>query len=329
MALTIRNAILHILHNDGPSSVFSQTELDIDSEICEAFITKHVKKLLDNPAVRTATFKPDAALYQLLIDYQNGAAYFKDTAIAIAQKLDALMTRFTALPPCDLLIARVGNKHGEYLAVLQLGFQEVYAHHSTASDNQLTMYKALPFASGKVEYACLIALDGPSMPISLVEKSAVLDGNNVLYFSELFLECETAPSKKEQAQLIEEVNTEIVETYFKSDPNITARIKSALVEEVEDSEGFVSMDSVAAQVFADNEEVKTHYLSTLREAGIQADLPLGERVVRQQFGTQRIKGENGVEIKFPAQLASEEDEMEITHHGDGTVTVLIKRLRVV
>jgi hypothetical protein len=329
MAIKIKKAILHILRSDGSPSVFSQAELDIDSETCETFILKHVKKFINNPAARTALFKPESALYKLIGDYQNGNQYFKETSIAAAQKMLDLMNRFKKLPPCDMLIAHVANKGTEYLTLLKLGYHEVYSHRSENSDNQITKQSALPFTSGKVENACLIGLDGAAMPISLVEKPEVLDGSNVMYFSELFLECETTPSKKEQAQLINEVNNEFVQEYYNNNPKITARIKTALVEEAEAEEGFVSIDNVAAQVFSESEEEKTQYISTLREAGVTADLPLGERVVRAQFATQRIKGENGVEIKFPSQLAADEDELEITPHPDGTVTVVIKRLKMV
>jgi hypothetical protein len=88
------------------------------------------------------------------------------------------------------------------------------------------------------------------------------------------------------------------------------------------------MDNVASSVFAEDDEKKTMYISVMRDAGITADLPLGERVVRTQFATQRIRGENGIEIKFPASLAQDEDEMEITPHSDGTVSILIKRMRI-
>jgi len=329
LALNIKKAILHILRNDGRESVFSQAELDIDSEICEAFILKHAKKLINNPAARTALFKPESDIYAHMKDYQSGAVYFKETSINIAQKFHDIMARFPALPPCDLLLAHVANKGTEYLAILQMGYQEVYGHQSKGAENQLKTCNALPFASGKIEHACLIGLDGAAMPISLVEKPAVLEGNAVLYFSELFLDCETTPSKKEQAQLIDEINNEYVLEYHNNNPNITARIKTALVEEAEAEEGFVSIDNVANQVFAEDAEEKTQYIATLREAGVVADLPLGEKVVRAQFATQRIKGENGIEIKFPAQLAADEDELEITSHPDGTVTVTIKRLRMV
>lgn len=329
MALVIRNAILHILRNDGRQSVFSDVELDIDSEICEAFILKHVKKLLNNPAVRTADFKPDVDMYTLLSNYQNGTAFFKDMTLKIAQKMDQIMNKYTAIPPCDLLIARVGHKTGDYLAILNLTYQEVYSHKTQGQDNQLKKCNALPFNSGKVEYAALIGLGGASAPISVVEKPAVIDGNSVMYFSELFLECETVPSKKEQAKLIDEVTVEFVEEHYKCDPKVSAKIKTALLEEVEAEEGFVSMDNVAAVAFEGEDEIKAQYVNTLRDAGIQEDLPLGERVVKQQFATHKIKAENGVEIKFPAQLAVEEDEIEITKNPDGTVTVLFKNLRVV
>jgi len=329
VALVIKNAILHILRNDGRPSVFSDVELDIDSEICEAFIQKHVKKLINNPGVRTANFMAGVDFYNLLSSYQNGVVYFKDTTLEFAKKLDEIMTRYKDIPPCDLLIARVGHKSGDYLAILKLAYQEVYSHQTSGTDNQLKMCSALPFNSGKVEYAALIGLNGSSMPISIVEKPVTIDGNSVMYFSEIFLECETTPSKKEQAKLIDEVTVEFVEEHFKSDPKVSAKIKTAMLEEAEAEEGFVSMDNVAAAAFSDEEETRVQYVSTLREAGIQEDLPLGERVVKQQFATHKIKAENGVEIKFPAQLAVEEDELEITKNSDGTVTVLFKNLRVV
>jgi len=329
MPLKIRNAILHILYNDGRPSVFSETELDIGSEVCEAFITKHVKKLLDNTSTRTAVFKPESPIYQLLSAYQSGSAYFMETATQIAHKLNSILNRYPSIPPCDLLIARVGSKDGEYLAILKLGYQEVYAHQSKNADNQLTICTALPFSTGKVEYACLVALDGPSMPINILEKPAIIDGENMLYFSEIFLECDSNPSKKEQAKLIDNINIEFIDEYYNGSPTVHAKIKTALLEEAEEAEGFVSMDNVAAQVFEANDELKIQYVNTLREAGIQEDIPLGQRVVRQQFGTQRIKAENGVEIKFPAELAAEGDAVEITTHPDGSISVFFKNLRTV
>ncbi|MCL2199004.1 MAG: nucleoid-associated protein [Defluviitaleaceae bacterium] len=329
MALKIKNAILHILRNDGPLSNFSDTELDFESEICEAFISKHVKKLINNAAVRTADFKPDAEIYEWLTAYQNGGKYFKEVSQLIAEKMDAIMKKYPKIPPCDMLIARVGHKSGDFFAVLLLHYQEVYSHNSKGSDIQLKTCNALPFSSGRVEYAALIGLEGAALPISITEKPEVIDGNSVMYFSELFLDCETTPSKKEQAVLISEVTTEFVEEYFNNDPKVSAKIKTAVLDESDNEDGFISMDNVAAKAFEGDSEIKEQYVATLREAGVTADVPLGEKVVKQQFSTHKIKAENGVEIRFPAELAAIEDDLEITTHQDGTVTVLFKNLRLV
>ena len=339
MALVIRNAIMHILYNDGRESVFSDVELDIDSEICEAFILKHVKKLINNPAVRTATFAPGSQFHTGLIDYQENRKHFKAISLEFAHKMDDIMGKYKDIPPSDLLIARVGHKSGDYLAVLKLSYLPVYGHKTKSADSngndvQLTTCESLPFTTGRVEYAALIGLNGNSMPISVTEKPATIDGNQVLYFSELFLECDTQPSKKEQAQLINEVTEEFVEEHFQSDPNIATKIKSAYMEEVQKEEGFVDIQRVAAMAFNDTEdekeqEAKAQYVSVMQEAGINQELPLGERVVKAQFATHKIKADNGVEIKFPAQLVAEDDEIEITKNADGTVTVIFKNLRMV
>ena len=326
MALKIRNAILHILRNDGRTSTFSETELDIASETCEAFIAKHVKRLMNNPAVRSAHFTTNSPMYEWLSDYQAGRVYFKETARNISEKLDGIMQQHATLPPCDLLIARVADKHGEYISIVKLYCQEVYAHQSRDADNQITKQMALPFSSGKAECSALITLGGDAMPISLMEKEVVIDGEVVPYFSEHFLECEAAPSRKEQVMVIDEINTSIVHEFYNDNPLAAARVKTALVEEAEATEGFISVDNVAVQAFADNQEAQQQYVQVMQDAGLRGEVPLGAKFTKQQFGTQRIKSDNGVELKFPAEMALDSDAMEIERHSDGRVSVTFKFL---
>ena len=324
--MEIKNAILHILKNDGNPSVYSETELDIDSEVCEAFISKHAKKLMNNPATREATFKPDSVVYQDLQKYLSREISFKDLALTLGTRLSDLINNYVDIPPADLLIVRFDVKHDQYLAAFKLNYNECFTHESgEAANNLVKCHTVLPFGSGKVEEACLIPLD--VMLIKLIEKAHPVNGEMVNYFSELFLECETALSRKEQVQIINEVAGEFVQEYFNSDIKTHALVKTAMTEEAEDADGIVSMDNVAARIFED-ESVKKNFVHTLREAGIVEDMELGTKFVKQQFGTQRLKAENGIEVKFPAELAVEDDQVEIESHSDGSVTVTLKRLRI-
>ena len=325
--MKISNAILHILKNDGNPSVFSANELDIDSEVCEAFIGKHVKKLFNNPATREATFSQDSVVYQTMQDYKNGSTNFKDAARTIAEHLSEIINKHVDIPPADLMIVNFEVKHDRFFAVLKLNYKECFTHRTNdGADNQLVKYTAvLPFDGGKVEEACLIPLE--PMLIRLIEKPHLVDGTPTNYFSELFLECETTPSRKETAQTINDVADEFIQGFCDNDFHLKAMVKTAMTEEAEEADGVVSMDNVATRAFSDD-GIKAEFVHTMREAGIVADMPLGAKFVKQQFGTQRIKADNGVEVKFPAELAIDGEQVEITKHNDGTLTVTLKRLRV-
>jgi len=332
MDIIINNAILHVLNNDGGKSYISNQELDIDSDTCYEFITKHVKKLMNNPACREATFADGSDVYEAIQAFKSGEVYFKETAVKIGQKLADIMQKHVDIPSGDLLIAQFENKGEAYLAVLKLNYKEYFTHEiqldaeGDAADNQIVKCRtALPFDGGKVEEAVLIPYD--PMVLRVLEKPYPVDGEPTYYFSSLFLACEPEISKKEAAQIIQEITEEITAKYYNDSAKELARAKAAVIEEAEDEDGALRLESVAARAFGDNEEARDAYVERAREAGLRADLILGESFVRQQFGRHTFKAENGVEVKFPAELSDDTDAMEFITEPDGTTTIILKRLR--
>ena len=319
--MEIKNAILHIIKNDGSPSVYSERELDIDSETCEAFIKKHVKKLWNTPAAKEATFKAESAAYKNMHSYISKELHFKDFSKFLGRRLSDILNKHVDIPPSDLLVVRFDVKQDQYIGLFKLNYKECFTHETGGNATNLVKCSTvLPFNGGKVEEACLIPFS--PMLIKLIEKAHLVNGEAINYFSELFLECETALSRKETAQIISEITDEFV-----SDIKTRALVKTAMTEEAAEADGVLSMDNVAARAFED-EHTKKEYVRILREAGIVEDIPLGAKFARQQFGTQRLKAENGIDIKFPAELATDSGQMEIENHSDGSVTVTFKRLRL-
>ena len=226
--MKIRNAILHSLNNS--SCVLSDTELDIDSEICSAFISRHVKKLLDNPASKEAAFTAKSEVYKQIKDLKDGRRHFKDVCVQIGRRLSDIMKQNTAIPEGDLLIVQFDNKRNHYIAIIKLNYLECFTHQTKRSpagaDNQIVKYAAvLPFDTGKAEEACLIPFD--PMVLKVIEKPFEINNEMVNYFSELFLECDSAMSKKEAAQILNEISEEINDKYFNGSIDAAARIKTA------------------------------------------------------------------------------------------------------
>jgi nucleoid-associated protein YejK len=340
MEIFVNNAILHVMNNDGQESHLSNHELDIDSDICYEFITKHIKKLLDNPAVKEACFKEDAKVYGAVQSFIKGEVYFKEAAGKIAEHLLQIMNENVDIPSADVVIAQFetryrgskkseGQLDSEYLAILKLNYKECFTHQvaegDEGKDNQIVKYRAvLPFESGKVEEACLIPYD--PMVIKLVEKPYLVNGDPTNYFSELFLECTPELSKKEVAQIINEISDEINQKYFNDSIETSAKVKVALIEEAIEEEGTISIYNVAEKVFGEQEEVKSEFIAMAKDYGVKPDVELGEKFSKQQFGTQRFKASNGIEVKFPAELSDDSNVIEFQNNEDGSISIVLKGL---
>jgi nucleoid-associated protein YejK len=327
--MKIKNAILHSLNNSGGTSVLSDTELDIESEVCSAFITKHVRKLMNNPASKEAVFNAGSEVYTYITDFRDQKRFFKDACQAIGQKMLDAMKLSAEIPDGDLLITFFEDKHQKYIAIMKLNYTECFTHEikrsSSGSDNQIVKYSAvLPFANGKVGEAVLIPFE--PMVLKVIEKPYNVNGEQKNYFSESFLDCDASLSKKEAAQILNELTEEITDKYYDNSIDSVTRLKTALVEQAEEAEGDVSIEGVAAKAFAENEDAKEDYVTLAREAGLRADMPLGEKFVRQQFGTQRIKAANGVELKFPAELWGDGTSIQMVNNDDGTTSILLNNL---
>lgn len=327
MALRINHAILHILNNDGGATVLSNNELDIDSEVCGEFITKHVKKLMSSTSAKEAVFHAGSKAYDIVQAYKNGEIFFKEASERICLHLSDIMEKHVDIPSADVLVVQFENKRENYLAILKLNYKECFMHDTgkSGTDNQLVKHRSvLPFSNGKVEEACLIPYD--PMVLKVLEKPYLVDGEPTEYFSELFLECDAALSKKEAVQIIQEISDEINEKYFNRDAESLAKLKMAVIEEAEEEEGLVSIENVAARAFQENEDAKREYVTMAREAGIKTELPLGEKFSRQQFGYQRMKADNGIELKFPIDLSDDAGTIEFIKNTDGSLSILLKNL---
>lgn len=332
MALLLSNAILHIVNNTGAASCYSNEELDVDSETCYEFVSKHVRRLLSNPGAREAVFSAQSQAYQWIKDYQKAEVSFKDLSRRLCDRLAGIMENNKDIPPADILIAAFDNGNKRYLAILKLNYGECFTHRVVESENgaenQIVKNMAvLPASGGKVEDACLIPWD--PMVLRILEKPRIINGEEVNYFSGLFLECETELSKKETAEMIREITDEINGRYFDGNEEVSARFKCALMDEAassgEDDE--LNLENAVRQVFGEHEEAMQEFSVLAKEYGLPHTLKLDKPFVQREFKTQRFKAENGIEIKFPAELFQDPETVQWAANSDGTVTVTLKNLR--
>ncbi|MCL2463232.1 MAG: nucleoid-associated protein, partial [Defluviitaleaceae bacterium] len=270
--------------------------------------------------------RDDSDVYRLLTQLKSGEVFFRDAGIAIGQALADIVRANDDIPAGDALITLFEMNKSKYIAVLKLNYQECFTHEATnrasGMDNRLVkQLTVLPFGSGKVGEACLIPLDPTPYNLRVIEEPFVVDGEARNYFSEMFLKCEPQISRKEAARILAETSEGVVEKYYNGSVEALVRVKATLIAEAEESEGNVSLPSVAAKAF-DSGEARAEFIALAKEAGLRPEVFLGEKFARQQFGTQKIKAENGLEIKLPVELMEDGASVEIRKGAEGTEIVL-------
>ncbi len=329
MGILINNAILHIIDNSIDKVYISDQELDYESEACYDFICKHIKKILNDNSAKSAVFNPDSEFYSYISAYKSNEIYFKELSLKIIENMSEIILQNPDIQPSDILIVKFTTSDMPHIGIFKLNYNECYTHKidiaEDSIDNQIIKYNSvLPVSGGKVEEACIIPLD--VMMIKLVEKKHVVNGESGFYFSNLVLDCDAELSKKESVKIIEDVNKKINKKFFNQQVDDLAKLNNAIIEEAEESEGIIRMENVATNVFGDIPEIKQEYIKLIREAGIKEDLDFGEEFTRKHFGVQKFKADNGIEIKFPAEMTNDEN-VEFKHHADGSITIVLKNLR--
>ena len=324
--MQIKHAILHIIEN-GTDPVLSKEELDIDSEICHEFISRHVRRLISSPAAKKATFSAESEVYGFVGDYKRGDIFFNKLSCLLCERLATIMND-SEIPSADLLVVAFEQSGVDYIAVLKLNYLECFTHSVRDGENQLVKNaNVLPFTHGKVEEACLIPFD--PMVLQILEKSCVVGGEEQMYFSTLFLQCETELSKKETAEILSQVMEEVTAKHFDDDVEAVAKIKCALIEEAECSaEDAFLLVGAASRAFADKPSAKDEFLSLAYEAGLSHEIKMPAAYARKQFNVQRFKSGNGVEVKIPAELFEDPDSVQFITNPDGTVSITLKNLQL-
>jgi len=313
MDIFINHGILHIIDNERGQVVLSESELDLDSDMVADFLTRHIKKVLDSVAAKEATFNADSAVLGIVSSYLAKQIDFKALSWEVCVKLAEIMLENGDIPPADMLFTQFDMGGAPHVAIFKLNHSVFYTHEIKDGQNHIVQSAfALPFGGGKVTEAAIIPFN--PMVLKIIEKPHVVGGEEINYFSQLFLDATAQLSKKEAARLIKDILAKTVDEHCDGSPIVAAKFQLALIEEAIENDGDVRLENVTAQAFGDSPANK-EFIAAAREVGLAQDVFLGEKFCMKEFGTTKIKSHNGIELKFPVGLMDDPNAVEFTDNG--------------
>jgi len=324
LEIKINNAILHILDSAAALPVYSQENLQLEDEKVQEFIGKHIERIFNDQAVKSGKFIENSQIKDLI---KNINENFIDTSISIAEKLYELMLRYIEIPSGDLLMASLNIETHNYLIIIKFNYKEGYTHYvdygDSGTSNKIVINKVMfPSETQKNIEAVLINLEDLSLKI--FEREYDIEGEKILYFSKMFLGCDTDLSIKESIKVIREVAKDITKQYYDDDFNKVSEIKEAIYDNLDS--GSIEVENVANAIFKNSPDIKKEYMERVEEAGVNKVVDLEGKKPEKKLTVHKIKMDNGIQLDIPVDIYRDRNIIEFVNNPDGTISIIIKNI---
>ncbi|MEG1835977.1 MAG: nucleoid-associated protein [Oscillospiraceae bacterium] len=327
MLINIKSVIVDIVNASDVSAILSSVPLSIAGDIND-YITAIVEKSYYSDDAKMCEFKSESTFWKQC----NSLSWdLVSVSQSVTNSMFTIMRRNHDIPSADLLFGLVEIENADYFYMLKLDYKSAYTHFAESHDNQIAVniIQNNSFLSAqplKVSEGFFISINDPY--VKVLEKKYSVDGIKDFYISTQILACTENLSPRQKATKLVKAANKIAELYYTNEDNINAYISSTIYEEFQE-EAPVRVEHLATKIFKENPVAQNEFYQMLSAENISKEetLSLSEKFQRK-FQKQAIKTTSGVEIKIPTQLYSNENEIQFINNPDGTVSLLIKNIKI-
>lgn len=328
MIIGLNKAILHILDGMSGITMYSDDELDVVDGSVNNFITKHIEKTYEDPALRKAEFNASSGVMYHIKQYKDGSEDFITMSKHIAEKLYEGIGASEEPESCDVVICDFVESERQILGILKcdnkIGFTHRVDHEENGIKNSIiNHYAILPAVSQRISECAYISMD--DLTIHYKGKKRKIDGESMDLIADVLLECVYDISPKESINAITKIAKKVMEENGGDSLEVSSKMKEYITENLGEIE-YVEPQKVAETVFEGRPAMKEEFINKLQEAEVPEKVKLNKYVTKKMSSNIKMVTDIGVEISFPAEFYRDSEHIEIINNDDGTLSVKINNI---
>ena len=323
----IDKAILHILDFNSGMTVYSDEELTVQDSI-ETFLLKHIEKSWGSQDAKPGTFYDDSHCAQLVKEYLSGEMSFVPFSKELAKKLEDAFVHAEEMATSDVIVADVRIDDRRQIVIFKSNSHIGYTHQVNQTEagikNEIiNHYSIMPNLSQKMEEFAFI--DTESKEISVTAKKYTIDGNSILVFPEILLECSLTPSPKEAIKNLSKTAAKVAEAYGQDKVATEAAVKSYVTENMQNTD---ELDLVEAgkEIFKENPSMQADFDNAIKEAGFTEPVKMDQEATIKKMCKHKLKTDTGIELTIPSEYFDNTEFMEFHNNEDGTLSIMLKHI---
>lgn len=327
--MIIKHVILHVLDKNSGNLIASQNELDLAQPNLHEYIEKLIEKF-ENSDYKIGQLTDNDTIGMVVSD--NDTRSFTEKATDLAEQLFEIIAPSESIPAGDLLVVEFSEGADDFFGLLKLNFTPRYTHAVEYQDdkliNNLVLNQAvLPAATQTVDEGVLINL--MSGTYKLLEKSYLIDGHRINYFSEKFLQLSPENSTKDNIKVIKQAVKSVASKFDLPEHEVLANTQNTIFDNVQD-DGEISTAAIAESVFNGNTSAQEAYHEIINNKHLNEDIVVPNiEKIEKKYRLQRFKLDSGIEISIPMDIYQDKNKVEFINKPDGTMSLVIKDIESV
>jgi hypothetical protein len=325
--IIIRNAIMHILNTNISQLEFSDTLLDLSSDIND-FLRNHIYRIIISDETKECEFiKEESEIHNMIYGFLERNLI--TVSQQLAYKLFEIMYQNIDIPAADLFIVTFQVEGMIHMALLKMNYKETYIHSiekgkDGISNSMVKQKVTLPSMSAKLQEAAVFNLHDYTLKV--IEKKYEVNGVKSNYFSSMFLNCKPQLSAKAKLNIVTKTMEQINRKYYPDDFKKSMEAKSAIYVENIDN-GSIRVSEIAEQLYSDKPDILEEFNEKLQKYNIQEDeVKAQKKTTIQKFEKQLLTTDQGIEINIPMEQYLDSRNISVITNPDGTMEVTIKNI---
>ena len=319
-------AILEVLDQSYDATVVSEETLNIGDPLTEKYVTRHVKKAMNDLRARQGSFLEDSGFLTYVQSYKNEELDLVGFAgNAIAELRDFLERE--KVYSYDVLLADVRCEDVPYIVMMLLETQTAYTHYTAEVNgricNQIVQHHdILPSGTKKIDAFAIIDL--LSKKVQYADDTKVCHEGTEL-MKDVVLHCTSRPSGQEVIETVTNIVMDVAKEH-EADPTMLLPKVKQYIRETSAEEKPLVASRAAEEIFADDEKMYASFMQKTKEVDLPEETEIPMKAVGRKMKNQKIRTDTGIELSFPVEYFNDPGMIRFVNEEDGTITIHINHI---
>ncbi|MGL5764032.1 MAG: nucleoid-associated protein [Sarcina sp.] len=335
--ISIIDAVIHVLNKNNSEPILNNYKLDLTDEVYK-FLYKHIEKCFKSEDLKYGAFlKEKRVVKDLAQDFLKG---LKTDIIEVSQEfakqLFYIMRANSSIPDCDLITVYMTTDQGTMIGIIKLDYVKSFTHSIEFLGEKLGIgiveqQMGLPTTATKVQKCAFIRQikEGQEVDLMFIDKQKRrADGEDfgAEYFTDHYLGCVVFQNERDSTKNFINAAERWTRNNITEDADKAFKVRDKIKSKLKKEE-IINIDEIARETFKEEPEVQRSFSEYMELQGIERDVVIDKDFIERKLKRIRLNIDREIDIYLDDEVYNDSDKFEVVRNGDGTVNIVIKKIK--